>query len=370
MHQYLKTIYALQLMWLCICPMFGQLNVIPTSSGVMNQFTLEDLFRINVINTSGTTLSGKLKASIMTVDQQMVAEVYSQPLRLEIGKIIAGRQITWQRALQYGKSKVSSQLQLNGQLTTGDYAVCYQFISDQGNVTNSNYCFEKEIRPFSQFNLISPYDQETVNLPNPILNWQPLRTFARLNGINYSLKLVKLVDQNQAPERAIVINPPTIQLANLSINSLVYPPAALPLVDGATYVWQVTAYQGKAEIGKTQIWEFTYQAPKKEKQEPIEYAYTYASTTASGHYTLTKGGNISLAYDNHYGLSNLNYDIQVEGEQNLKLKHPEVKLRQGLNLINLPIEQIMNANEDVSLILQIKEPDGSVYYLPVKHHKQ
>lgn len=370
MQRHLKPMYALLLMYLFIGSVYGQINVIPTSAGVVNQFTMEDLFRINLVNTSGAMLNGKLKASILTIDQQVVAEAYSQPLQLEIGKVLSGKQIAWQRALQYGRNRVSSQLQLSGQLSAGDYSVCYQFIPLQGGTPNSSYCFEKEIRPFSQFNLLSPYDEEVVSLPNPILSWQPLRAFTRLNGLQYSLKLVKLTDQNQAPERAIAMNPPLFELANLTSNSLPYPMTALPLVDGETYAWQVTAHQGENETGKTQIWQFTYQVPKKERPKPKDYSYTYASTTSAGHYTPTQEGSIHLAYDNHYGLASLDYDVKsTDGSNNKQFEHPEIKLQPGLNLISLPIEKITNSKEDVFLVIRIKEPNGSTYYLPIKHAK-
>jgi hypothetical protein len=347
----------------------GQISVAPFPAVIPNEFALEDIFRVVIVNTSGAPLEGRIKAVVETADKQLVLELFSGVVRFNPGEVIKGREINWQRTPNYGKGAAARNLRLSGQLPFGSYAICYQLIQVQGVPPVGFNCFEKEIRPFGNFGLISPADKEEIKHPNPFFSWEPIRAFSNLGSVSYSLKLAEL-GEGQKAEFAIPSNPPFFHVHDLSSTVLSYPPSALTLNEGKSYAWQVTARRGEVELGKTSVWTFVYMPEKKVLPPPKEYSYTYASASPTGQFAIAEEGILHLAYYNHYGLEYLNFEINSgEAFSKAKPKQPLVPLHPGLNQIDLPLKEVAQGREGGFFTLVIKEPGGENYFLRFQYNK-
>lgn len=346
---------------------YSQVMIVSNSIGLREQFMVDNLYQISIINTSNQTISGRIRGVILDRSQREIAEIYSSPLSIEAGNSVTGKQIPWQGVPRFGRFLASQQLQETGQLIPGNYTICYQVINNQG-VGLVNNCLEQRVRPSGPPELVYPANREQVEIPNPSLTWRGPLPMPLGAEIEYRIKLVEM-RKGQKPERAVVQNAPLLEQTVHTLSSLNYPLDALPLEDGKTYAWQVQAYSNQFELGKTSVWEFTYKVPKEftaARYLGINDTYRFARPSLNGHLYKADGGYIRFAYDNRSGLTQLPYElIAFDGSGKTTYTPPTVNLSAGLNLVDLNISSLITSAK--RLVLTIKEPNGHQQYLEIDY---
>jgi hypothetical protein len=140
-------------------------------------------------------------------------------------------------------------------LRSGTYNVCVEAINSSSLEKLASECEDYNNQPLNPPMLIYPDDKATITMLQPILNWLAPSPVTDPKGMNYQLKLVNLLN-NQNQFEAIAANAPILDLNIKGNTNLLYPLNAMPLKWGNTYAWQVEAFDGKVPVGKTEVWQF------------------------------------------------------------------------------------------------------------------
>ena len=140
-------------------------------------------------------------------------------------------------------------------LRSGTYTVCVEAINSSSLEKLASECEDYNNQPLNPPMLIYPDDKATITMLQPILNWLAPSPVTDPKGMNYQLKLVNLLN-NQNQFEAIAANAPILDLNIKGNTNLLYPLNAMPLKWGNTYAWQVEAFDGKVPVGKTEVWQF------------------------------------------------------------------------------------------------------------------
>lgn len=230
-----------------------------------------------------------------------------------------------------------------------------------------NYCQESTSQKFQLPRLAYPAHQQQLTTTLPVLSWHPpLPLFG--NQLNYALKLVELED-NQTPIEAINTNLPLLERYRLKSLSLPYSAAGIPLQKDKKYVWQVTAYWMDAEMGKTDIWEFSLIDKELEEQPPKTEAFRWVKRKLDGSFYVFTD-QVYFAYDNRSYDKILNYKIYPRNQKNKvrKSKKP-IELEPGINQITLDAKQL-KLRRDTDYLLEITDSKRTKYYLEFKYAKK
>ena len=127
------------------------------------------------------------------------------------------------------------------------------------------------------------------------------------NELTYNLKLVAL-DKGQSPTDAIYRNLPLLEKYRVRGLSMPYPVTAMPLKEGQKYAWQVTAFWGNTEIGKTEIWAFSLEKPKPIAQINRQESYRLVKQELGSSFYIFSN-EIYFAFQNQGYEATLNYSI-------------------------------------------------------------
>ncbi|WP_234570691.1 carboxypeptidase-like regulatory domain-containing protein [Rhodohalobacter sp. 614A] len=199
--------------------------------------------------------------------------------------------------------------------------------------------------------LINPTNGASVSeaIITPVFNWSPVMGPPGLT-LEYEFLLVELFD-DQNPADAILSNREHASALSVGNTTLPYAGGYLPLEEGKTYAWQVTARDVNGEIpikneGRSEIHVFTFGSEQDEEEQglianvpemtftPVESLITV--TTISGrvnwrfrptegfeqmqpsdfrdmiNLTATNDSNVQVAIDDpNYSLENANYNGQI-----------------------------------------------------------
>ncbi len=347
---------------------YGQVTISPLFQ-TEEVFHLDYLFKFNIVNLTPQPITGHVLISIENGGREPIAQIASYPFEIAGGSMVRESQISWAGGLKLGSSELAGFLQRSGKLPFGAYVFCYQFIEENSQQSIDENCQEKTIKVFGLPELVSPYDGESLKNLFPMLTWKaPLPLGVGSANVSYELRLVKITE-GQSDIQALMTNIPILNVRNLNATFLPYPLSGIPLRKEETYAWQVTAYLGNSEIGKTDIWTFDFKQKNTAlaKEEKNSISYSYASTKRKGAYYLMKN-DIHLAYDNRTYETELNYRIY---ENSFLSSHitdlPQVDLEPGLNKIQIKGNDISGLESGKYYTLEIKDTQKMSYYLLFKY---
>ncbi|NBC64767.1 MAG: hypothetical protein GVY07_03755, partial [Bacteroidetes bacterium] len=120
--------------------------------------------------------------------------------------------------------------------------------------------------------LVSPSNTETISesITTPVFSWSPVAGPPGMM-VEYEFLLVELFD-GQNPSEAILSNREHASAVSVGTTMLPYTASYLPLEEGKTYAWQVTARDVNGEIpinneGRSEVRVFTYGSEDDEEEE-------------------------------------------------------------------------------------------------------
>ena len=334
-YSYLFTLTIL-LQGLCLP---AQIIITPLHSN-LDVFLLDQSLEVNLLNPTSRELSGRLEMSIETTHHQPIIKVSSLPMALAAGSSLSAAQIPWQASrLDLGHNQIAALLRQSKQLPSGAYIFCYRFIENTSNSVLGLHCQESNTSFFQPPELLSPYHGETIDIPFPVLSWQPPLPLS-LGHISYDLKVVEQMS-HQSIRQAMASNPAVLFRKGLVQPFLVYPSDALALEEGKSYIWQATAYYQNREIGQTSVWVFHYKPPLENAVAPTtEASYRFVKNQSDGTHYLSDN-TLRLAFDNRHYHNSLSYQIVAVNDNKRAINSlPEIALKPGLNKLDIPIENL------------------------------
>ncbi len=219
------------------------------------QLRLTDMWRANVMNSSGAEINAYLKGSVSYGNTTLIVEGTSQPLVLKPGINIINPASIIIRGYQFNPAVNVPNLSSTELFPFGSYVVCLKVYNANSAELGAS-CIEANIKPLSPPMLLSPYNEAQVHTAYPLLIWSPPTPVPSGLQVQYDLKLVEVLS-GQNPVDAIQRNFALVQESDLHSNLFQYPVSAVKLEPQKHYAWQVVAKGDNFLIGTTEVWSFT-----------------------------------------------------------------------------------------------------------------
>lgn len=219
------------------------------------QLRLTDMWRANVMNSSGTEINAYLKGSVSYGNTTLIVEGTSQPLVLKPGINIINPASISIRGYQFNPAVNVPNLSSTELFPFGSYVVCLKVYNANSAELGAS-CIEANIKPLSPPMLLSPYNEAQVHTAYPLLIWSPPTPMPSGMQVQYDLKIVEVLS-GQNPTDAIQRNFALVQESDLYSNLFQYPVSAVKLEPKKQYAWQVVAKGDNFLIGTTEVWSFT-----------------------------------------------------------------------------------------------------------------
>jgi hypothetical protein len=199
---------------------------------------MEDLWKINLNNTSQDPLNVYLYGTLTEQNAGLIASATTSNINLSPGvKIIRVNELE-PISVDYPNPdpKYRESLIRTGNLPTGNYEICVYVRFANTNHSCGFDCIQHSIEMIPSPTLISPSDGETIVSNKPVFSWmQALRPGI---DVRYKIKIVE-IRGNQSPEIAMETNPTWFEENNIMTKVFLYPVSARELVDSNRYAWQV-----------------------------------------------------------------------------------------------------------------------------------
>ena len=167
-------------------------------------------------------------------------------------------------------SDIVQQVIQGGTFPEGDYSITMQAYEVGSNIPAGSVGIANFMVRYPQPSaLLFPANASEVGVNFPVFSWTPVLA-PRGTTIEYDFLLVEVFDR-QNPGDALLSNREHASIEVIGNTALPYTGEFLPLEQGKTYAWQVTARDANDQIpikndGKSEIYTFTY---LESQEEPI-----------------------------------------------------------------------------------------------------
>jgi len=301
--------------------------------------SLDGLSYAQIINASPQPVYAKIKVTIREMTQGIVATVHIPYFQLRVGTNTINHQSFTRSNFIFARNGAGAHLSQTAKFTEGEYEFCFEVtVGDPKTlvVTDvSDFCFQSLISPLTPLLLIDPAPDDKFCNTRPNFTWQPPFPLQR----NTLFRIVVCEkNENQKDIEAITYNLPVININGLYVNTLLYPSKTPDLKIGHTYVWQVTAYQEKTILTKSEIWQFEIKC-EEEKKLPGTDSYRELKETEDGNFYIADKV-LRISFHNPYNPGILNYSIAAMSSPEKKIKRlPQLKLDAGLNKYEIVLSE-------------------------------
>ncbi|PSL46716.1 hypothetical protein CLV51_103697 [Chitinophaga niastensis] len=226
----------------------------------------------------------------------------------------------------------------NALLPPGNYTICYSVVitGDKTARPMAEDCVNFTVEPVSPPMLNTPINNAQVDAFLPQFTWIPPTPLNLFTDLNYDLVLVE-VDENQSAEEAVQLNIPVYRISGLHQPFMNYPAGAPALDTGITYAWMITSNNGRQFAAQTNTWTFHMKQPGKVLHDDPT-AYVQLKRSSSGN-VINCGNTVKCSYVNDAGDEKAKYEILSLEDNNRVVRHGNVTLQPGTNMIALPLDR-------------------------------
>ena len=337
---------------------------LPSSAQVSFQFipelygrTMNGLFNCRIISTGGRR-TATLTITVTERRNGMVALIHTTPFTVGAGSNVIPYSAISGASIQYANNNIAVVGRQHGYFPQGQYEYCFTLnFNDKQNQSLAEQCFDYELVPFAELNLIDPYDKDQVCETRPVLTWQPL--IPGIPGSYYQLVLSE-IKSGQSPVEALNYNLPIVNQSNITATVLPYPPIAHELERGKRYVWQVTAYKDQTILNRSEVWEFTIGCKDTVAKKLTENGYRDISDLIKGNFYVANGA-IRFAVNNSYKSQKLKYEIKSlqDGDKTIK-GLPKIALDKGDNKVLIDLSNMSVFTDGGFYVMNVWLPDGTL----------
>lgn len=340
----IKSIFTLIAVVLAV-PAVAQLTVIKTP---VNPVVISStgLTSFTVINTSSQKLTFMPHYSLKNQSGEAVYVSVGQRVSINANSSIVLDKNKTGLVNESFLGKNGNLLKTQNKLPADKYIACVTLKSDQIEAVFSD-CYEVEVESIDNLFLVYPYDEDTIQTKYPVLNWRHLQPFSILKPSESFNIVVCERKKDQEKEQAIIENKPLFSRQNLQNHSVNYPPDAVSLERGKTYVWMVTKTYRSEVVAESETWEFTLdtiETPKITKYIVLENKATSSVYLLESNTIYFKfeepyvGGNLTSKVMNDKGQimnSNANKDeksvsIKSNGYNRYQVNIDQLSLKEGI----------------------------------------
>jgi len=315
--------------------------------------SLDGLSYVQVFNASSENVRIKLTIKIKetTAGNVLTAVINSVPLyrginTIDRGAFSAGR-------FSFGNNYYGNTLSQTGKFPEGDYEYCFEVeITDSKASWNTPFfenCFSFQLQPLTPLLLINPVDGDEDCNTRPDFLWQlpmPLPPGSKCRMV------LSEINEKQDIVEAINYNVPLINRGNLFSNQLQFPFNAPQLKEGKRYAWQVTVYNEKTILKKSEIWTYTVKCEEKKEQSSGESFRELKETEDGNFYVANK--ILRFSFNNPYSGGILTYAISSLSDPGSTIKSlPTLKMQAGLNKYEIDLSDNRSFKNGKEYLLKV-----------------
>lgn len=343
-----------------------QVNIIPQFRGG-SLVHVDQFFQFVLVNNSPSDVSGSLLIDLKTKAGEALMQIESAPVLLKQGDLKRGNNLQWPSAMQLSSNPIAGAFQERGQLPYGEFIICYSFSNKEQAQLLGEYCSEFSVQITGQPELQSPRDRDVISHAQPVLQWRGPLSLAG-QDLRYHLLLVAL-EPGQSAVEGINRNVPLLNKLNLTKNFLTYPLDAPALKKKVDYAWQITAFLGQVEIGKTDIWTFSLGEKGRLVKASADEDFTYPllDNRIKGAYYIADE-MLCFAYQNREFHQELQYKIYDLSAPDMEIANlPVVDLIPGWNKVSIAGADMSGLVSGKLYILEIENDMAEHQYLKFKY---
>jgi hypothetical protein len=336
-------------------PVYAQVNFqfIPEMYGR----NVEGLFNCRILN-GPTRRTATLSIVVSERKAGTVVLIKTAPFAILPGSNVVPYSAIRGASIQYSSNNIGVINNNHNYFPQGTYEYCFTLnFNDNKSDALAEQCFDYQLTPFAELNLIDPYNKDNICDTRPVLTWQPL--LPGIAGSYYQLVLSE-IKTGQTPVEALNYNLPIINQSNITATVLPYPSIVKELEKGKSYVWQVTAYKNQTVLNRSEVWQFKVDCKDTTKKELTDDGYRDIEDLVKGNFYVANGV-VRFAVVNAYGPQTLKYEIKSLHETDKKIKGlPKVKLTRGSNKIIIDLSSVGALVDANFYVMNIWLPNGSV----------
>lgn len=240
------------LLCLCYSPFCFSQSLQIEHYGANPSMELSELWKLQIVGATVNDLQNIWLKAEVKQGGRMVYEATTETLPLSRGLNVVDQFKVQIASQHFNQMELEAYVTSTGRLPTGQYSACVRVFQEQ--VELKTLCIEIRSDNYSPPMLIYPFNGQELSNTTPVLSWLAPVPNA-IDGIKYSIKLVEQFE-GQTVQEALMRNLSRMQVGDLSLTSMPYPSDALPLEVDKTYAWQVEAFVGSTNIGRTEVWSF------------------------------------------------------------------------------------------------------------------
>jgi hypothetical protein len=303
---------------LCRLQLSAQYSIQLQKPGIIALKTA-DLWNCIVQNNSNGGLEVYLKGTITEKSRGKLYEVRSGAFQLKRGITIYNTanygDLKGETALFSDKTFEDHVIRTNT-LPNGQYTFCATIVDGKSNQSLANDCINFTINEVTAPLLIMPQNQSVICENYPVFVWERFRGAVTGSNLTYSIRIVEIL-KSQNPNAAMKSNPCFYceSFVNEPIHQFSF--KAIPFQEDKRYAWSVTVVEGKKEIVRSDIWEFTWkncgqggvtdeeEEEEEEEEEVISnppmpgVSYYYPSKTHSSELIAVSDTSLNIRIINH-----------------------------------------------------------------------
>ncbi len=213
-----------------------------------NKLGIADLWSLELNNTTRKDIKGYVTGSLSEDKDRTIVEGQSKPFIIKAG----GNTYTYKdfsdADIRYSNNKYKEILLRTGGAPEGDYTICVEVFSEEGDLIGIENCIYHSVRQLGNISLLTPADGDETNPDQPIIfSWTPLP-----DAKEYSLKVVELIG-NQSPESALQQNPPFFLKENIRATQFQYPITERKFQANKSYAWVLNSNGVLSDIGTFRV---------------------------------------------------------------------------------------------------------------------
>jgi hypothetical protein len=260
--------------------------------------TKDQLWNLVLVNTGTAVPVARVEITLNDVaSSQVLCRLTSKNMSLPAGPKV----ITLQEALPV-QTVVYSQgftdLNPYGILPPGRFYMCADVIRIENDtyISMGDACEDIEVVSFSPVQLSAPENASVSETKHPFFTWLPPMPLTQFNQLAYDIKLVELM-QNQQAVDGIDNNLPLLNITGLPAATYNYLSSAPTLQPGKVYAWQVTAKNNNQPVSVSEVWTFTVADSTKQPVSPRQAVYSPLRKEAGSNF-ITITGDLNFEYNN------------------------------------------------------------------------
>ncbi len=232
-----------------------------------NQLRYSDLWEVDLLNPTRTTFTVRIISTVRVNGNDglvltATSSAFSLPPGMKSFTAATANQLSPVQT-QYRISRYRDAVTGTGEFPSGDYTICVDVsaVSAAAGGSLGTDCADQRVENTVAPILLTPVNESLLEEPLPVFTWIWGGAGRPDVRMEYRLRIVEILGRQPA-QAAMQRNLAWFEAENLRTSVLQYPPHARALQIGHRYAWMVVVYTFDQLVGRSEVWEFTYQPPK------------------------------------------------------------------------------------------------------------